>query len=73
LPSEWEGPALAEEALCSKLADGNVRNFQARLIKAGEQERLPRLAWGCAPFSLIEFSHDLHPELATAVPRFCYV
>ena len=27
----------AEEALCSKLADGNVRNFQARLITAGGQ------------------------------------
>ena len=30
------------------------------------------MAWGCAPFSYYRFSQDLHPELAKAVPRFCY-
>ena len=33
LPSEREGPDLAEEALCSKLADGNLGNFQLQELK----------------------------------------
>ena len=35
LQPEWEGPALAEEALCTKLADGNLGNSEQELIIAG--------------------------------------
>ena len=61
-----EGPAPAEEALCSKLADGNVGNFQQQgLIKAGGQNGFHANVRGAvSPFSFIRFSYDLHPELA---------
>ena len=62
----------AEVALCSKLANGNVGNFQSKADNSRRAERLPRIAWGCAPFHVIRFSYDLRSELAKAVLRFCY-
>ncbi len=63
----------AEEALCSKLANGNVGNFQSKAEIGRRAERLPRIGRGAVLHFLISgFSYDLRSELATAVPRFCY-
>ena len=53
LPSEWEGPALAVEALCSILASENLGNFHARAEISRRAERLPRIMRGAVLHFLI--------------------
>jgi len=76
LQAEWEGLTPAEEALCSKLAERKPEKFSKQeLIKAGEQSGFH--AYMCVGlylhFLLSGFLRTLVPELAKAVPRFCYV
>ena len=47
LPTEREGPARQKKRYAPNLRYENLRNFHSKQINAGEQERLPRLAWGC--------------------------
>ena len=73
LHSEWEGPALAEEALCSKLAERKREKFSKQANSDRRAERLSRIVRGAVLlFLLLGYLTTFVPELAKAVPRFCY-
>jgi len=70
-----EGPAPAEEALCSKLAKWKPEKFSiARLNKAGGQTASAHQCVGlCLHFLYSGFLRASTSELAQADPRFCCV
>ena len=46
--------------------------FSSKADNSRRAEQLPRKRGAVLQFLVIRFSQDLHPELAKAVPRFCY-
>ena len=59
LQRSGEKSALAEEALCSKLAQRKPEKFSCKADNSRRAERLPRIMRGAvSPFSIIGFSQD---------------
>ena len=59
--AEWGGPARQKKRYAPNLRDENLRNFNSKADKRQESKTAStHSAWGCAPFSFIGFSQDLH-------------
>ena len=69
----WSGKdPLGRRSVMLQTCGWKPEKFSSKAEIGRRAKQLPRIAWGCAPISYFRFSQDLHPELAKAVPRFCY-